>query len=247
MTFKKTVFASVLACAASVGPASFAEVSCSGEPGFVVCNDVQGSVNSSGGSSTSLGATVVGPASTPLNYGFVEYDFSSEDLEPLTAADFEPFAALTLIDTDFNWTELEGDKIQVSLYEYNPTGGTPDFSTLQSAVSSGTLLGTASFDTGGVPTSSANDVDFGIRFNSVGLGILKNNADTNTDMGIAVAITSPNGGEVFSMQVASTTLNPASGIKAVPEVSATGALAALGSLLAMMALLWERRRVGAAA
>ncbi|AXI54127.1 hypothetical protein C1J05_06150 [Sulfitobacter sp. JL08] len=35
-------------------------------------------------------------------------------------------------------------------------------------------------------------------------------------------------------------------VAAVPEVSAAGALAALGSLLAMMAFLWERRRLPAA-
>ncbi|AXI55029.1 hypothetical protein C1J05_11470 [Sulfitobacter sp. JL08] len=64
--------------------------------------------------------------------------------------------------------------------------------------------------------------------------------------GLGAHLTSTNG---RSVQISSLSITdaPTSGLRAVPEVSATGALAAFGSLLAMMAFLWERRRVTAAA
>ena len=92
------------------------------------------------------------------------------------------------------------------------------------------------------PDATGSIAPFTISLNSAGIDDLNAAIASQSTFGVGAHLPSAAG----SFEFVNVAINiPGSGVtlQSVPEVSATGALAAVGSLLAMMAFLWERRRV----
>lgn len=248
---KKTKLLPALILAAALGSSVAAETSCPSQ--YLVCNSDQGSVLSNG--STYDNVFTAAPTETDVITGEVQFfnkvltsrSFLLFDIGNLEVGDITTDTiVLSLFDVKYKSFGTGLEDFTIAVYDIDNT----DFSDLEDPagftnrvdvfedLGSSIKLGSTDI----YPTANIGSFDlFEIELDSASLiDAVEANKDT---FGLGLSLESKSGSNISAEFLIGSSAVPSSGINKVPEVSATGALAAFGSLFAMMVFLWERRRV----